>query len=67
MDVSSTILVEPERTGRWTVRRAGEAEPLSRHDSLTDAARAARPLGARIVTRDRYGRVSERAGAAATG
>jgi hypothetical protein len=59
-----TLHVEPDAAGRWSVRREGERTPLSRHTSATAAQIAARALAGqagRIVTRDRYGRVHERA------
>ena len=56
--------VEPDAVGRWSVRREGERTPLSRHTNATAAEIAARALAGRagrIFTRDRYGRVHERA------
>ena len=53
----TTVLVEADAGGRWTVRRAGEREVLSSHETATDAARAARGLGLRVLLRDRYQRI----------
>jgi hypothetical protein len=68
---ASTVFVEPDASGRWTVRRAGERTTLSRHETATDADRAARALGGRVVLRDRYQRihsvVGERVGAGTPG
>jgi hypothetical protein len=58
-----TLHVEADAGGRWSVRREGDATPLSRHTNATAAQRAARVLAGqagRIFTRDRYGRVHER-------
>ena len=57
-----TVYVEPDRTGRWIVRRAGEEEFLSRHETANDADRAARALvredtTLRVLLKDRYQRV----------
>ena len=57
-----TVLVEPDQTGRWIVRRAGDDELLSRHETANDADRAAHALARgdaspRVLLRDRYGRV----------
>ena len=60
--LAPTVLVEPDQTGRWIVRRAGDEEFLSRHDTANDADRAAHALvrddtSMRVLLRDRYGRV----------
>lgn len=57
-----TVYVEPDRTGRWIVRRAGHEEFLSRHETANDADRAARALvredaTLRVLLKDRYQRV----------
>jgi len=57
-----TVYVEPDRTGRWIVRRAGDEEFLSRHETANDADRAARALvredtTLRVLLKDRYQRV----------
>jgi hypothetical protein len=57
-----TVLVEPDRTGRWVVRRSGESDFLSRHETANDADRAARALvredtSLRVLLKDRYQRV----------
>jgi hypothetical protein len=57
-----TVLVEPDRTGRWIVRRPDEDGFLSRHETATDAQGAARALRGedatvRVLLRDRYGRI----------
>ena len=48
--------------GRWIVRRAGDEEFLSRHETANDADRAARALvredtTLRVLLKDRYQRV----------
>ena len=60
--LAPTVFVEPDQTGRWLVRRAGDEEFLSRHETANDADRAARALvregtSLRVLLRDRYGRV----------
>jgi hypothetical protein len=60
--LAPTVLVEPDRTGRWIVRRAGDESFLSRHETATDAEGAARALrredtNLMVLLRDRYGRV----------
>ena len=60
-----TVYVEPDRTGRWIVRRAGTDGALSRHETANDADRAARALlredtSLRLLLRDRYGRTHGR-------
>ena len=57
-----TVYVEPDRTGRWIVRRAGDEDFLSRHETANDADRAARALARedttlRVLLKDRYQRV----------
>ena len=57
-----TVYVEPDRKGRWIVRRAGDEEFLSRHETANDADRAARALvredtTLRVLLKDRYQRV----------
>ena len=57
-----TVYVEPDRTGRWIVRRAGDEDFLSRHEPANDADRAARALvredtTLRVLLKDRYQRV----------
>jgi hypothetical protein len=57
-----TVYVEPDRTGRWIVRRAGDEDFLSRHETANDADRAARALvredkTLRVLLKDRYQRV----------
>jgi hypothetical protein len=56
------IHVEPTPMGRWIVRHEHDREPLSEHDSATEAERVARerarlegvPL---VLVHDRYARV----------
>lgn len=55
------IRVEPDSSGRWVVRHDDEREPLSQHESATDAERVARTLAhvehaPSVVLYDRYGR-----------
>ena len=59
---ASTVHVEPNPKGRWIVRRYDEREPLSEHESATEAAHIARELaqleGASLVLlHDRYARI----------
>ena len=59
---ASTVHVEPDVKGRWIVRHEDELEPLSEHESATEAKRVACELaqlhGASLVLlRDRYSRV----------
>ena len=59
---ASTVFVEPDRTGRWIVRRAGDRDVLSRHETANDADRAARALlredtTLRVLHKDRYQRI----------
>ena len=59
---ASTVHVEPNVKGRWIVRHEDELEPLSEHESATEAKRVACELaqleGASLVLlRDRYARV----------
>lgn len=60
-----TVYVEPDRAGRWIVRRAGDEACLSRHETANDADRAARALARedaslRVLMRDRYQRIVSR-------
>ena len=59
---ATTVHVEPDPTGRWSVRRDSESLPLSRHTSATMAELAARALDRRVVVvvHDRYGRIHTR-------
>lgn len=57
----STIHVEPNAEGRWIVRHEDESEPLSEHESATDAERVAVALAQHehesfVLLRDRYAR-----------
>jgi hypothetical protein len=59
---ASTVHVEPNPKVRWIVRRNDELEPLSEHESATEAAHIARELaqleGASLVLlHDRYARI----------
>ena len=56
---STVLLVEPGAQGRWTVRRAGEHQFISHHDTASDATRAAhiQQTPVRVLLRDRYDRV----------
>ncbi len=59
-----TVFVEPDRTGRWIVRRAGDEDFLSRHETANDADRAARALvredtTLRVLLKDRYQRIHQ--------
>lgn len=59
---ASTVFVEPDRTGRWIVRRDGDEDFLSRHETANDADRAAHALARedttlRVLLKDRYQRV----------
>jgi hypothetical protein len=61
---ASTIHVEPNSTGRWIVRHEDAREPLSEHESATDAERAARALAEHedasfVLLHDRYARIHE--------
>jgi hypothetical protein len=58
---ASTVHVEPNPKGRWIVRRNDEREPLSEHESATEAAHIARELAelegtSLILLHDRYAR-----------
>jgi hypothetical protein len=60
--LAPTVYVEPDRTGRWIVRRAEDRDALSRHETATDADRAARALvredaTLEVLLKDRYQRV----------
>jgi uncharacterized protein DUF2188 len=55
------VHVEPNAQGRWIVRLESEREPLSEHDSATDAERVALELARHddapfVVLHDRYAR-----------
>lgn len=59
---TTTIHVEPDHRGSWTVR--ADAERVSEHQTATDAERAARVAARRFETtsvlmHDRYRRVRE--------
>jgi len=59
----STLTVEPAPSGRWILSDE-ESVPLSEHETVNEATRAAQEHGAiaevtRIVLRDRYGRCHE--------
>ena len=56
----STLTVEPAPSGRWILSDE-QAVPLSEHETVNDATRAAQERGAigevtQILLRDRYGR-----------
>jgi hypothetical protein len=58
----STIHVLPSPTGRWIIRREDDRQPLSEHDTASEAEqvarqRAAGEAGSRILLHDRYARV----------
>jgi hypothetical protein len=57
----STLHVEPNRKGRWIVRREDERESLSEHETATEAQRVAAELAndegtSFVLLRDRYAR-----------
>jgi hypothetical protein len=59
---ASTVHVEPNPKGRWIVRRDDEREPLSEHESATEAAHIARELAqlegtSLVLLHDRYARI----------
>ena len=59
---ASTVHVEPGPKGRWVVRYEDDREPLSEHDSATEAKRVACELAHRegtslVLLRDRYARI----------
>lgn len=59
---ASTVHVEPNPKGRWIVRREDEREPLSEHESATEAKRVACELArlegtSLVLLRDRYARI----------
>ena len=61
MTPSRTLHVVPDRLGHWHVCREGEDQPLSDHESATDAERAAVRQADRsgvdeVVVHDRYER-----------
>jgi hypothetical protein len=58
---ASTLHVEPNRKGRWIVRRDDERESLSEHETATEAQRTASEIAndegtSLVLLRDRYGR-----------
>lgn len=58
---ASTLHVEPNRKGRWIVRREDERESLSEHETATEAQCAASEIAhgegtSLVLLRDRYGR-----------
>ena len=58
MSQARVIHVLSDRLGRWRVQREGEDSPLSEHENLTVAERAAeREPASEIVVHDRYCRV----------
>ena len=57
-DATAVMNVVPQRLGGWHVCRERDGQPLSTHNSATEAERSALAVGARaIVVHDRYGRV----------
>ena len=53
-----SVHVVPDRLGRWRVQREGDEQPLSEHETATEAERAAaREFATEIVFHDRYCRV----------
>lgn len=59
---ASTVHVEPNPKGRWMVRRDDEREPLSEHETATEAAHIARELAqlegtSLVLLHDRYARI----------
>lgn len=59
---ASTVHVEPNRKGRWIVRRDDERDPVSEHESATEAAHIARELAqlegtSLVLLHDRYARI----------
>jgi hypothetical protein len=53
-----SVHVVPDRLGRWRVQREGDDQPLSEHETATEAERAAaRESATEIVVHDRYCRV----------
>jgi hypothetical protein len=60
MSQGRTIHVLPDRLGRWRVEREGDDAPLSEHENLTAAERAAaQEPASEVVVHDRYGRVRQ--------
>lgn len=62
MSASPSLHVVPNRFGRWRVLMDGQDEPLSEHDSATDAERDALRRASttgchEVVVHDRYGRL----------
>jgi hypothetical protein len=63
--VTTSLHVAPTANGAWVVRREPETAPLSRHETETDAERAAarhaaEEADARVFVHDRYHRVRQR-------
>jgi hypothetical protein len=61
---ASTVHVEPNVKGRWIVRREDELEPLSEHESATEAKRVAGELArfegtSLVLLHDRYARIHD--------
>jgi hypothetical protein len=59
---ASTVHVEPNPKGRWIVRHENEREPLSEHESATEAKRVACELAqfegtSLVLLHDRYARI----------
>lgn len=59
---TSIVHVEPNSRGRWIVRQEGDPEPLSEHESASEAERVARDVvrledTALVLLHDRYARV----------
>jgi D-aminopeptidase len=59
---SPPLHIVSDRLGRWQVQREGEDQPLSDHESATDAERAAvrqadRSGASEVLVHDRYERV----------
>ena len=64
-DPTAPLHVVPDEVGGWSVRREGDAEPLSAHDSETAAEGAAvekaNATGTdEVIVHDRYNRVQPR-------
>ena len=60
-DTATVMHVLPQRRGAWIVRREGEVQTLSTHNSATEAELRALATGAcAVVVHDRYGRVHTR-------
>ena len=57
-DATAVMHVVPQRLGDWHVCRERDGQPLSTHNSATEAERSALAVGARaVVVHDRYERV----------